>query len=100
MIRSLGGYVNVTKPDGTVITTDHRESFSDLMVTVDKATGKILGWKVFNRGVDRLDTRDTIEAASVRDTNAAELAKLEASNQHSLQVIKANNAFELENQIP
>jgi hypothetical protein len=97
-LTQVGGRVKISDPvtGNEAIRANNEKSFTDLTTTIDKAATKVFGWKVFDRALGRLDTRDTIEAAAARDADAAELARLNAGNQHSLQVLEAEQAFELE----
>lgn len=92
---SVGGRVQVTTPEASV-TTDHTESWAATMSFADKAATKYVGWKIFARGVDRLDTRDTIEASSQRATQANQLDTLRETNRHTQAVQQAEQAFQLE----
>lgn len=97
-LTQLGGRVKISDPvtGNEAIRANNEKSFGDLTTTIDKAATKVFGWKVFDRALGRLDTRDTIEAAAARDAQGAELATLRETNQHSLQVLEAEQAFELE----
>lgn len=97
-LTQVGGRVKISDPETghEIIRANNEKSFTDMTTTVDKAVTKVVGWKVFDRLLGRFDTRDTIEAASARDAQNADFATLRETNQHSLQVIEAEQAFELE----